>query len=575
MRDDVKSGAAFCAAATFELVDADVSPAARNAAAEAFGRGCAARRALGASLGAQRLAAAFGDAEAAVECAMSLQAAFEALRANHVDAPRFRAGVSIGTVLLRSADVTEITAPPICLAAQPGEICISAEVFEAVRNRLPYGYEYLGPRRLGDLIEPVETFAVRQDAGAASATPGKRPDHVPDPVDNLQTAVSVVVLPFASVGGDEDGNWLADGLTGDVTALISRFRNLFVIARASAFLFRDSTEGPSAIAKRLGARYAVDGVVRRNGRRLKVRCQLLDAENGEEVWGGRWSCDVDDAFDLQDEITDMIVAGAAVKIEERARVRAATARPADMRAYAYVLRGQERLQRYTPLDNREATRFYDVALDLAPGFARALAAKSRTRNIAWRYGWVTDRDKALDEALDLALQAAELDPMDARGFGEVGFARLYRKEHGEALEAYARARALNPNDADLLADMADALAHCERSEEAITLFQRAMKLNPFFPDRYLWELGGAFFNLARYEEAVGALLRMQNPTEGRRLLAACCALMGDMEAARAHAARVLEAHPDFSLKVWANVQPDRDSEATQRFIDGLAKAGLG
>ena len=206
--------------------------------------------------------------------------------------------------------------------------------------------------------------------------------------------------------------------------------------------------------------------------------------------------------------------------------------------------------------------------------ARAIAAISRTLNVDWRYSWAEAPDKALDRALELAHKAVLLDEGDARGFGELGFVHLYRKEHDASVNAYVRALTLNPNDADLMSDMADALAHSGRSEEAVGLLQKAMRLNPFYPDQYLWHLGGAYFNMRRYGDAIDAVLRMHNPTEGRRILAASYGQLGRVDTARLHAEKVLEAHPDFSLERWAEVQPDKDPEYTEHFVEGLKRAGL-
>ncbi len=181
---------------------------------------------------------------------------------------------------------------------------------------------------------------------------------------------------------------------------------------------------------------------------------------------------------------------------------------------------------------------------------------------------------ALDLALEHAQRAIALDPADARGFGELGFAHLYRKEHDPALEAYEWALRLNPNDADLMSDMADALCHSGRSEEGVELLKKAMQLNPFYPDQYLWHLGGAYYNLKRYEEAIFTVQKMHNPAEGRRLLAASCAQLGRLDEAKAHAAKVLEAHPEFLLNAWAVAQPDKFQEETDHFIEGLRKTGL-
>jgi adenylate cyclase len=239
-----------------------------------------------------------------------------------------------------------------------------------------------------------------------------------------------------------------------------------------------------------------------------------------------------------------------------------------------VLQGQQHIFRYTRLDTRDARTLYGKALDLDPGYARALAAKSRTLNIEWRYDWAEERDEALDSALKLAHEAIQADSADARGFGELGFVHLYRKEHDAAINAYRRATKLNPNDADLLSDMADALVHAHQFDEAVELLKAAMRLNPYYPDQYLWHLGGAYFKLRRYDEAIHTIQKMQNPTEGRRLLAASFGQLGRIAEAKEQAAKVLEAHPNFTSDDWAKVLPDKYPEDLDHFIEGLKKAGL-
>ena len=214
-----------------------------------------------------------------------------------------------------------------------------------------------------------------------------------------------------------------------------------------------------------------------------------------------------------------------------------------MAAYGYVLQGQRYIFSYTRQGVSHARELYDSALNNDPRYARAMAAKSRTLNLDWRYNWTAEPDAAIESALNLAMDAIELDSLDARGFGELGFAHLYRKEHDAAISSYERATKLNPNDADLMSDMADALAHCGRSEEAIELLEKAMRLNPFYPDQYIWHLGGAYFNLKQYEKAISTIRTMQNPSEGRRLLAASYGHLDLTSEAKQEAAEVLKVHP--------------------------------
>lgn len=522
----------------------------------------------------------FDSAVDAVSFAIDAQSRMKSL--NQAVAPDrqlwFRIGINLGEVLLGAEDASGDSvniAARIEALAKPGEVCISAAVYDQVRNKLGFGYSYLGSQTLKNIAEPVDTFQVHADPAAGlMATGYRRPALRRHPADKASKGPSVVVLPFRFLGSDASESWFADGLTEDITTNLSRFHDLFVIARTSAYVFAESAASPGKAARELGVRYAVTGSVRKIGPRIRVTIQLLDDEHERTVWGEQYNRQLDDLFDLQQEVTEVIVAAVAVNIAASEREKLGQLAPADVRAYTYVLQGQQHIFRYSQADNRQARSLYEAALALDPRYARALAATSRTLNIDWRYDWTELRDLALDKALELALAAVDLDPADARGYGELGFAHLYRKEHEAAISAYGRALSLNPNDADLMSDFADALSHCGRSEEAIELFHKAMRLNPFYPDEYLWYLGGAYYNLKRYEEAIHAVSGMQNPREGQRILAASHAQLGRMDEARAHAQKVIEAHPGFNIDHWAKIVPDWQSEDTLHLIDGLKKAGL-
>jgi adenylate cyclase len=490
----------------------------------------------------------------------------------------FRVGINLGEILvdgaLVSGDCVNIASRLESLA-QPGNVCISATVYEQVRNKLMFGYEYMGSQQLKNVKEPVDAFQVHENSTSAAMTRGLRPLYLAEnsivlPVKDR----SVVVLPLQFQGSDQTESWYADGLTEDITTSLSRFHDLFVIARTSAYVYTDPQVVPANAARELGVRYVVRGSLRKAGNRVRVAVELLDSERKRIIWGEHYDRELDGIFELQDEITQLIVSAIAQHINSTELDRLKQLAPNDLRAYGFVLQGQQRIFRYTQMDTHGAQTLYDKALNLDPNYARALAAKSRTLNIQWRYNWTDEQDNALNSALNLAYEAIQADPADARGFGELGFVHLYRKEHDASINAYRRATKLNPNDADLLSDMADALAHAHQFDEAVQLLKAAMRLNPYYPDQYLWHLGGAYFKLKQYDEAIHTIQKMQNPTEGRRILAASFGQLGRIAEAKEQAAKVLEAHPNFNVDNWSKVLPDKYSEDSDHFMEGLRKAGL-
>ena len=522
----------------------------------------------------------FDSAVDAVKFSVEMLKILEGLNENLSDEDKihFRFGVNVGEILIRD---DEIAGEVINIAARiesfadPARICISGAVYDHVSNKLGYGYEYLGAQEFKNIGRAIDVFQVHENPTSATMTPGLRRQIRKTSEDGKRVSdLSIVVLPFEFQGSEQNDRWFADGLTEDVTTNLSRFHQFFVIARGSAYLYGDGPTSPGDAARELGVRYAVSGSVRKAGSRIRIALQLLDAVKDRVIWGEQYNRDVEDLFDLQDEITQIIVSATAAHIEATERERLRLNPPANLQAYGFVLQGQQHIFRYTRGEVSSARDLYDFALRSDPQYARAHAMKSRTFNLDWRYDWAERPDTALEDALDLARSAIDFDGLDARGFGELGFAHLYRKEHDSAINAYQRAMILNPNDADLMSDMADALAHSGRSEEAVELLLKAMRLNPFYPDQYIWHLGGAYFNLKRYEDAINTIKTMQNPTEGRRLLAASYGLLDRKAEAEAEAQHVLKAHPQFNVDRWAEVQPDKFEDDVLHFVEGLKRAGL-
>jgi TolB-like protein/Tfp pilus assembly protein PilF len=383
----------------------------------------------------------------------------------------------------------------------------------------------------------------------------------------------VAVLALQNLSGDSANEHLCVGIVEDVIANLTRFRSLTVIAPHSAFLFSLKSSPAREIGHRLGVRYLLGGSLRRSGKRLRIAVELIDAEAESVLWSDHFNIEIEDLFDLQDEITGAVASRLAVQIDFAER-RQESYYPRDMRAYGLVVRGQHLVLQYAKEANAHARRLFEEALQIAPAYGRGHSALSRTHNLDWRYSWSPSPEESLEAAVDLARRAVQLDQLDARGFAELGFANLYKKRHDESLADYARAMALNPNDADIVAEYADALVYAGRPERSVELLERAMRLNPYYPDWYLWYLADAYITLRRHADVIATVQRMQNPDEGRRMLAASYAHLGMMEEARAQACEVMRLHPGFSIGRWRHRPPYRDQAILEHFIDGLRKAGL-
>jgi len=521
------------------------------------------------------LLARFDSAINAVRCALAFQDSLVSSNAALPEGQRivFRMGIHLGDVIEEGHDIfgdCVNIAARVQREAKPGGLCITRSVHDAIGQQIPLKFESIGQRLFKNIDRPFELFHVRRADESAAA---KRKE--PMPVNGTHKRVPrIVVLPLTNLSGDSHREFFSDGFTEDVITNLSRFHDLAVIARNSAFVYKGKSIPVAEIASALDVDYAVEGSLRSGGKRMRITAMLVDAHSGNQVWADRYDIGEEDVFEVQDDVARKVTQALAVRIEGAERVRALRTDPSTLRAYGLLLRGHEQFYLYTKPANSHARSFYKRASDLDPSFARAWAALSKTHNVDWRYQWSKHPNASLDHALELARTAVSLDELDARGHSELGFTYLYRKQNALSLAEYKRARELNPNDADVLAEMGDALIYDGKPDESVDLIQKAMTLNPFHPDWYCWYLGGALHQLHRYEESIEVIRKMRDPTQGCRILAANFGHLDRIEEAREQAAIVLEIQPNFSLDYWATTQPFRRKEDLEHYMEGLRRAGL-
>jgi adenylate cyclase len=531
--------------------------------------------------------AAFDSATNAIIFSLAFQEMIHRLGLSIDDRPfGFRIGITIGEMFLegdRPQGNSVNLAQRIQSIAPVGGIVVAGIVYQTVRARSEFEFQYLGSKLLKSMDEPVDVYQVHRHNIIASLRPIARPKNGSNRWGlNLNTASecserpSIAVLPLKNLSGDPAQDYFADGTTDDIITNLTRFRGLDVIARASSFVFRSPSVSLTEVSHRLQARYVARGSFRKSSNRVRISIQLDDVIRDRVVWAERYDRAIEDIFEIQGEIADLAVAAMAVEIEKNEQSWVC-ASPALSRldAYGFVLKGNYHMARFTAAETAAARECYQNALEFDSTYGRARAGKSRTHSHEWRHAWSSDPDSSLRQAAIDAISAIELDSNDARGHAELGYVQLYTQEHDQAIASYQRALALNPNDANILAEYADVLAHAGQPEKALKYFRRAMRLNPFYPDVYVWYMAGAYFKLRAYNEAVNCVNRMQNRVQGRRLLAASYALLGRISDARRVGAEIRLDDPRFSAEIWARkIVPDKVDEDREQFLHGLKLAGL-
>jgi len=349
---------------------------------------------------------------------------------------------------------------------------------------------------------------LRAEGDAASphpAAPGDSGAAVPPPPPRITDRPSIAVMPFANLSGDPEQEYLADGLTEDIITGLSRFRQLFVIARNSSFTYKGQAADAQRVARELGVRYVLEGSVRRGGDRIRVTAQLVDAETRRQAWAERFDRPLAEILHVDDEVTEAIVSALQPALRRAEAEHARHANPEDLTAWALVNRAWVSVQNdLGDADTaREAVRACEKALRREPDYAFGHAVLAHARSLL-----VRQPDPAPQEAEALAAirRALELDADDplvhhchAALLGNLG-----RTE--EAIRAWERAVELDPNNAGARAGTGIARIFLRRADEALEPIATALRLSPRDPLAYHW-LGNralALLLLGRHDEAIEA-----------------------------------------------------------------------
>ena len=394
---------------------------------------------------------------------------------------------------------------------------------------------------------------------------------------------SIAVLPLDNLSGDQDQDYFCDGITDDIITELSRFSELFVIARNSSFQYKGKAADVRQVGRDLGVRYVLEGSIRRAGDRVRISGQLTDAVTGAHRWAERYDRQLEDVFAVQDEVARTIVAMLAAHVNKAEIERTLNKPPETWQAYDYYLRAADAhasfLSSWEAAELYEARRLLEHALAIDPNYARAYARLARTHITAWLISLDGDHlnPACLDRACHLARKAVQLDPNLPEAHAALGFVLGRRREHEAAIAEFERAMALNPNFTDWR--FGNILLFAGDPVRAIEAGQRHMRLDPFYVPLAPGNLGLAHYMLRQYSQALPLLRECASRAPNFRaphvFLAATYAQLGNIEQARAEAAEVLRIEPEYTIEgTQARLTPFKRPEDAEHFFDGLRKAGL-
>jgi TolB-like protein/class 3 adenylate cyclase len=523
----------------------------------------------------------FASVVDAVRCAVELQ---RGIASRNGDIPpderiEFRVGVHLGDVVVEGDDLLGDgvnVAARLEGIAEAGAICLSGDAYRQVKGRIDLPVRDLGEQRLKNIAEPIRVYAVPPTSAqpmASVAVPGA---HTP--------RLSIVVLPFANLGGDKEQDYFVDGITESLTTDLSRMSGAFVIARNTAFTYKGKAVDARQIGRELGVRYVMEGSVQSGRDRIRVNAQLIDAETGAHLWAERFDKPRADLFDMQDEITARLARTIGVELVAAEGRRAERERPNNMDAVDLTMRGWAIMNQPFSVDHaRQARSLFEAALRLDDCNVDALIGLAYFHITVVRVFTLTNRDEEMRVADAAIAKALTLAPNNAFAHLVRGMLLHISRAPEAALREAELAVKLDRNLAWAHVELGFAKAMLGRAEETEAHIAEAMRLSPRDPalDRWYTLLGFASLYKGSLDHAVECLRNAVQINPKLALpffaLAAALALTGRDAEAAATCLSGRRLDPSFSV---ARFIQDRRSDNSvflaqrERVYEGMRKAGV-
>ena len=568
----------------------------------------------------------FGSSVDAVNCAVEVQRELAERNAELPENRRmqFRIGVNSGDVVEEGkriyGDGVNIAARIEGLA-EGGGICVSGTVYDSIEGKLGLEFENLGEHEVKNIDKPIRVYRILSYPGAAAhrvvkakkavgknwrnkmiaiaavlviaaaawavwqfelrpTVPSVEPASVEEMAHPLPDKPSIAVLPFENLSDDPAQENIVDGITDAIITGLSRTPEMFVIARNSVFTYKGKPVKVKQVSEDLGVRYVLEGSVQKEGDRLRINAQLIDAIKGHHLWAEKYDRDLKDLFALQDEITKKVITELQVKLTDGEYARVVAKGTDNLEAYLKCRNAIQIFRRMTKEDNFKARKMFEEVIALDPDYPRPYIYLGWTHLMYLSFGWSKSPKEDMARAEELARKALDMDASLGMPHRLLGNIYLEKKQWDRALEEAELAVSKDPNSMTMYG-LAYTLYIVGRYEESIAWFNKAFRLDPNPSANYIRMLGVAYLLAERYEEALAEYKRALrkggfSPKMLHRGLAAIYAMLGQEEKARHHVDEVLKIDPKYSLERYAKLVRHglKNQADADRLINALRKAGL-
>ncbi|MCK5542168.1 MAG: adenylate/guanylate cyclase domain-containing protein [Desulfobacterales bacterium] len=571
------------------------------------------------------LLAEFPSVTEAVECAVLMQKALLDRNKNLPDNQNmeFRMGINLGDII---EDGDQIFGDGINLAArleslaEAGGICISANAYDQVKNKLALGYKFMGNKKIKNISDTVPVYMILTDpkfegkllyncnhdnpklrrikksffvillllllvSGFVWKTkystnprhPGKiikahiMQLHLPD-------KPSIAVLPFMNLSGDLDQEYFSDGLAEDLITDLSKISGLFVISRNSAFSYKGKNVKVDKISKELGVRFILEGSVRKIENRVRITAQLIDATTGGHIWAERYDRDLKDIFSLQDEVRKKIVTALAVQLTPDDQKRLKNDTGVDFNAYDYYLRGKKLLSnKFDDHAFKNARILFQKAIDIDPDYVDAHYALGHALVIEWVFDSRQDSGHLI-KAREIGEKILSINQAEGSGHALLANVYLWTKQNDKAVLESRIAISLDPNNVEWIAALGEQLIWAGQPKEGTAYMNKAIRMDPNYPSWYLWNLGHAYFLTKEFEKAIDSfersLLSDSSFWPSYVYLSICYDNLGLKNKAAESIQKVKKLNNNLSSEVWEKRLPYKDPYQAAYVVNKLKELGI-
>jgi len=485
--------------------------------------------------------AAFESVSDAVNCAVEIQRNLAERNAEMPSARmmQWRIGINLGDVVEEGdriyGDGVNIAARIESLA-DGGGICISGTVYDQVVNKLGLEYEFLGEQEVKNIERPVRIYRILSFPGGAAHSVVKAKGDVTRKWRNTALTLvavvvlcvgavviwnynsrseiqstgvivpekpSIAVLPFTNMSDDPEQEYFSDGMTEEIINLLSKSQSILVIARNSTFTYKGKPVKVQQVSQELGAKYVLEGSVRKVGDKIRITAQLIDATTGNHIWSEKYDKELKDIFALQDEIAQQIAINLLAEYKESEFTRIRRIPTDNLTAHDSYMRGLEQIYKFTKEANTKARDYFERAMKIDPMYADAYAFCGLTYLFDREFGWNRD-PQIIKKVYEFALKAIDLDKTNARARYLMAWVYNMQNKIEQAISELNRAISLNPNDDDSYMLLGRVLSAAGRHEEGIELLETTIRLNPLHHADVIYSLGRVYEGAGQYEDAIEA-----------------------------------------------------------------------